>query len=69
MQSLTEETLDRLEDLFAASPGPCPVVFELCSPDGSVAVLPAQQRVKTSPELLEEVRKICGNPAVRMVPE
>src|SRR5437879_2781119 len=69
MQSLTEETLDRLEDLFAASPGPCPVVFELCSPDGSVAVLPAQQRVKTSPELLEEVRKICGNPTVRMVPE
>jgi hypothetical protein len=44
-------------------------MFELCSPDGCVAVLQAQQRVKTSPELLEEVRKICGNPAVRMVPE
>jgi len=58
-----------LEDLFAASPGPCQVAFELCSPDGSVAVLQAQQRVKNTPELLEAVREICGQPAVRMVPE
>jgi len=69
LQSLREDALDRLEDLFAASPGPCQVVFELCSPDGSVAVLQAQQRVKATPELVEAVREICGNPAVRMVPE
>src|SRR5258706_4225743 len=69
MQSVSEEILDRLEDLFAASPGPCQVVFELCSPDGSVAVLQAQQRVKNSPELLEAIREICGHPAVRTVPE
>ncbi len=69
LQSLNEEALDRLKDLFAASPGPCQVVFELCSPDGSVAVLQAQQRVKTTPELVEAVRGICGKPAVRMVPE
>jgi len=69
MQSLSEDALDRLEDLFAAAPGPCQVVFELCSPDGSMAVLQAQQRVKTTPELVEAVREICGNPAVRMVPE
>src|SRR6267143_1824306 len=69
IQSLTEETLDLLEGLFAASPGMCAVVFELCSPDGCVAVLQAQQRVKSAPELLEAVREICGNPAVRMVPE
>src|SRR6267142_1960474 len=69
IQSLTEETLDLLEGLFAASPGMCAVVFELCLPDGSVAGLQAQQRVKSAPELLEAVREICGNPAVRMVPE
>jgi DNA polymerase-3 subunit alpha len=69
MESLSEDALDRLEDLFAASPGPCQVVFELCSPDGSVAVLQAQQRVKNTPELVEAVREICGHPAVRMVPE
>jgi hypothetical protein len=69
MQSLSEDALDRLEDLFSASPGPCQVVFELCSPDGSMAVLQAQQRVKTTPELVAAVHEICGNPAVRMVPE
>jgi len=58
-----------LEDLFAASPGTSQVVFELCSPDGSVAVLQAQQRVKNAPELVEAVREICGNRAIRMVPE
>ena len=69
MQALSEEALDRLEDLFAASPGLCQVVFELCSQDGSVAVLQAQQRVKGSPELVDAIREICGGPAVRKVPE
>ena len=59
MGSLSEDTLDRLEDVFAGSPGPCQVVFDVCSPDGSVAVLQAQQRVKVTPELAEAVRKIC----------
>jgi len=31
---LSESTLDRLEKLFAGSPGPSPVLFELHSPDG-----------------------------------
>jgi DNA polymerase-3 subunit alpha len=69
MQSTSEDALDRLEDLFTASPGSCQVVFELCSPEGSVAVLQAQQRVKNTPELVEAIREICGNPAVRTVPE
>src|SRR5207245_2419952 len=50
LKSLSEEALDRLEDLFAASPGPARVVFELRSEDGSVAVLQAQQRVNAAPE-------------------
>jgi DNA polymerase III alpha subunit len=69
MQSMSEDTLDRLEDLLAASPGPCQVVFELCSADGAVAVVQAQQRVKNTPELAEAIRAICGYPAVRTVPE
>jgi DNA polymerase III subunit alpha len=56
--SITEDTLDRLEKLFAGSPGTSQVVFELESPDGSIAVVPSQQRVKTSPELMEAVRGI-----------
>ena len=69
MQMLSEDALDRLEDLFSSSPGPCQVLFELCSPDGAVAVLQAQQRVKNTPELLAAVREICGKPTVRMVLE
>jgi DNA polymerase-3 subunit alpha len=69
MQTLSEDGLDRLEDLLAACPGPCQVIFELCAPDGTMAVLKAQQRVKNSPELVESIREICGSPAVRAVPE
>ena len=58
MASMTEETLDRLEKLFAGSPGTSQVVFELESPDGSIAVVPSRQRVKASPELMEAVRGI-----------
>jgi DNA polymerase III subunit alpha len=67
MESLSESTLDRLEELFAGSPGPSPVLFELHSPDGSVAVLQAQQRVTVKPELIESVRQICGAQAIEMV--
>ena len=69
MQAVSEDALDRLEDLFTNCPGNCQVVFELCSPDGSVAVLQAQQRVKVTPELVEAVREICGEHAVAAVAE
>src|SRR5258706_1362162 len=58
MASMTEDTLDRLEKLFAEAPGTSQVVFELESADGTIAVVPSQQRVKASPELMESVRGI-----------
>jgi DNA polymerase III subunit alpha len=58
MPLMTEVTLDRLEKLFAEAPGTSQVVFELESADGTIAVLPSQQRVKASPELMEAVRGI-----------
>jgi DNA polymerase-3 subunit alpha len=67
MKVLNEDALDRLEDLFAAWPGPCQVVFELCNADGSVAVVQAQQRVKATPEFVDAVRQICGEHAVAVV--
>jgi DNA polymerase-3 subunit alpha len=66
-QLLSEDVLDRLETLFANCAGPCQVVFELCSRDGAVAVLQAQQRVKVTPDLVEGVREICGERAVAAV--
>jgi len=56
--SINEGTLDLLEKLFAGAPGTSQVVFELESPDGTVAVAPSQQRVKATPELTEAVRRI-----------
>jgi DNA polymerase-3 subunit alpha len=67
MASLSEDTLDRLENLFAATPGPSQVVFEMCAADGSVAILPAQQRVAVSVELAEMVRQICGGKSAAAV--
>jgi DNA polymerase-3 subunit alpha len=67
MQLLSEDALDRLADLFTSCAGNCQVVFELCSQDGSVGVLQAQQRVKVTPELVEAVREICGESAVAAV--
>jgi DNA polymerase-3 subunit alpha len=69
MQVLSEEILDRLKEVLASSPGPCPVVFEMCSADGCVAVLQAQQRVKSTPELTAAVRQICGARSVAAVAE
>ena len=67
MKALDEHALDRLEDLFSASPGPCQVVFELCHADGSVAVVQAQQRIKATTEFVDAVRQICGDRAVAVV--
>jgi hypothetical protein len=69
MQLMTEDALDRLEDLFSGFPGPCQVVFELSSADGATAILHAQQRVKATPELMDAVRQICGEHAVAAVAE
>src|SRR5712675_299828 len=66
-ESLSESTLDRLEELFAGSPGPSPVLFELHSPDGSMAVLQAQERVTVNADLIESVRQICGTQAIELV--
>jgi DNA polymerase III subunit alpha len=66
MQAINPDCLDRLETLFGNFPGTCVVVFELRSADGSVALLQAQQRVRSNPELVEAVRHICGDRAVEM---
>ena len=67
LRKLSDEAMDRLNELMADSPGSCPVVFELCRPDGSMAVMRAQQRVNPSPELVEAIRQVCGDHAVASV--
>src|SRR5437588_729484 len=60
LRKLSEEAMDQLNQLIEDAPGVCPVVFELRRPDGSVCVMRAQQRVNPSPELVEAVRRVCG---------
>ena len=64
---LDEFTLDRLHELFRSKPGPCPVAFELCYPDGSIATLEAQQRVRPDRALVEAVCEMCGTDAVEVL--
>ena len=64
---MDEFTLDRLKELFAGSPGPCPVAFELLSPDGAVATLRAEQRVRADEKLVGAVCEMCGPQAVEIV--
>jgi DNA polymerase-3 subunit alpha len=63
---MDEFTLDRLRELFASKPGTCPVAFELLSPDGSVATLRAEQRVRPDEALLQAVRQLCEPDAVSL---
>ena len=63
MAAMNEDTLDRLERLFASAPGMSQVVFELEAPDGTVAVMASQQRVKVTPELSEAVLRMRGEAA------
>jgi len=67
LRKLSEDAMDRLNNLMADSPGNCSVVFELCRPDGSMAVMRAQQGVNPSPEFVEAIRQVCGEDAVAVV--
>ncbi len=66
LNAMDEFTLDRLRELFASKPGTCPVAFELLSPDGSVATLRAEQRVRPDEALLQAVRQLCEPEAVSL---
>jgi DNA polymerase III subunit alpha len=67
LRELNEQAMDQLTEILADSAGTCAVVFELCRPDGSVAVLRAQQRVNPCPELVQAIRQVCGDRAVVLV--
>jgi hypothetical protein len=49
--------------LFAGAPGMSQVIFELVSPDGTIATMASQQRVKVTPELVAAVEMLKGEQA------
>jgi DNA polymerase III subunit alpha len=64
ISSLSETLFEDLEKLFTASPGTTPVIFELVSDDGSVALLPSKQFVRVTPELDDSVKRLRGDQLV-----
>jgi DNA polymerase-3 subunit alpha len=65
--NMDEFTLDQLKELFVRSPGPCQIAFDLIDPDGTVATLRSNQRVRPDERLLAAVRQMCGPDAVEVV--
>jgi len=66
LDSVDPGVLDELKELFASKPGSCSVAFDLVSPEGTVATLRADQRVKADQELVREVCRLCGDNSVQL---
>jgi DNA polymerase-3 subunit alpha len=66
MGAMDANLIDELKKLFAGKPGSCSLAFELISSEGAVATLQAAQRVRADQELVQAVRKLCGEDAVQL---
>src|SRR5712691_10030877 len=66
MAAMDANILDELKKLFAGKPGSCCIAFDLISSEGAVATLQADQRVRADPDLIQAVRRLCGEDAVQL---
>jgi DNA polymerase-3 subunit alpha len=68
-ESVTDERLGALSELFEAQPGETPVVFEISLRDGGLVRLRPHQflRVRLSPELTEALRAACPDWEIELV--
>jgi DNA polymerase-3 subunit alpha len=67
MEDLSEELLDRLQEILAAHPGRNPVVVGLSAQDGAVATLELRERVKRCTEVVTAIRELCGEESIDVV--
>ena len=66
-EDLTDDLLDRLQEVLSSYPGKNPVVFGLSAPDGTVATLELRERVQRSSELVDAIRELCGAESIDLV--
>jgi DNA polymerase-3 subunit alpha len=68
LDALRDGRLDELADILAAYPGESPVLFELARPGDFVVRIQsrAPRGVKTDDELLNRLRELCGEEAIRL---
>jgi hypothetical protein len=64
---MDEFTLDQIKTVIASSPGPSQIAFDLFDPDGSMATLASNQRVRINDELVGRLRDMCGPDSVEVV--
>jgi hypothetical protein len=67
LENMAGDLVDRLQDIFVTFPGRSPVVFDIVRPDGTIAEMATDRRVKVSAELLSAIRDACGPLAIDMV--
>jgi DNA polymerase III subunit alpha len=67
LENMAGDLVDRLQDIFVTFPGRNPVVFDIVRPDGTIAEMATDRRVKVSAELLTAIRDACGEQAIDMV--
>ena len=68
LDAMGEGRLDALASALAGYPGESPVVFELARPGNFVVRIQsrAPRGVKTDDELLNRLRELCGDEAIRL---
>jgi DNA polymerase-3 subunit alpha len=67
LENMAGDLVDRLQDIFVTFPGRNPVVFDIVRPDGTIAEMATERRVKVSAELLTAIRDACGPQSIDMV--
>jgi DNA polymerase-3 subunit alpha len=67
LENMAGDLVDRLQDIFVTFPGRNPVVFDIVRPDGTIAEMATERRVKVSAELLSAIRDACGPQSIDMV--
>jgi DNA polymerase-3 subunit alpha len=67
LSAMDEYTLDQIKTVLAGSPGPCPIAFDIFDPDGSMATLASNQRVRIDERLVNRLEGMPGVGAVEVV--
>ncbi|MGC2752628.1 MAG: hypothetical protein WCA40_09700, partial [Candidatus Acidiferrum sp.] len=67
LAELNEELLDRLEEILSSYRGSSMVSLDLFAPEGSMATIQVQPRVRTCPELIAAVRECMGEQSIDLV--
>jgi DNA polymerase III subunit alpha len=67
LSAMDEMTLDQIKAVLAQSPGPCPIAFDIFDPQGDMATLASNQRVRIDDRLVSRLEQMPGVGSVEVV--